>query len=137
MTELFDALFPYSATTGSIRVRVAVNFLPEQSAPSAGRWFWSYHVRIENDGDDAVQLLERYWRIADGRGGLHEVRGQGVIGETPVILPGQSYDYVSGCPLDTSSGEMRGHYVLVDSNGGHFEVDIPAFALEAPLTGAP
>ena len=95
-------LFPHVATTGEIHVRVAVSFLPEQSAPKAGRWFWSYHIRIENDGERSVQLLSRHWRITDGRGTEHEVRGEGVVGEMPLIPPGGSYDYVSGCPLSTS-----------------------------------
>ena len=136
MAKLFEALFPHSASTGPLTVRVAVNYLPEQSAPDSGRWFWSYHVRIENDGEDAVQLLGRYWRITDGRGNVHEVRGQGVVGEMPIILPGQSYDYVSGCPLDTASGGMAGSYTLVGSDGNAFEVDIPPFPLTGPATAA-
>ena len=134
MAKLFEALFPHSAKTGSLTVRVAVNYLPEQSAPDSGRWFWSYHVRLENDGEDAVQLLARYWRITDGRGNVHEVRGQGVVGEMPVILPGESYDYVSGCPLDTPSGSMVGTYTLVASDGQAYEVEIPAFPLTGPAT---
>ncbi len=136
MAKLFEALFPFSATTDRLTVRVAVNYLPEQSAPDSGRWFWSYHVRIENDGEDAVQLLGRYWRITDGRGNVHEVRGQGVVGEMPVILPGQSYDYVSGCPLDTPSGAMVGSYTLVGSDGNAIDVAIPAFPLTGPATAA-
>lgn len=132
MVETLSSLFPHSATTGDITVRVAVNYLAEQSAPDQGRWFWSYHVRIENRGSGSVQLLGRHWRIVDGRGNLHEVRGQGVVGDMPVIAPGSSYDYVSGCPLDTSEGVMEGDYQLVDDEGRPLSAIIPRFALTNP-----
>jgi ApaG protein len=132
MSDVMALLFPYVAVTGSVTVRVAVSFLPEQSAPALGRWFWSYHVRIENDCKEAVQLLERSWTIRDGNGQSFEVRGEGVVGETPFIQPGESFDYVSGCPLETASGEMRGSYHLVSDGGAVFEVAIPAFPLEGP-----
>ncbi|MGH6782470.1 MAG: Co2+/Mg2+ efflux protein ApaG, partial [Sphingomonadaceae bacterium] len=106
----FDALFPYSAATRDVVVRVSVSFLPEQSEPAKGRWFWTYHIRIENHGPFAVQLLHRHWTIVDGRGGKHEVQGEGVVGEQPVIEPDCSYDYVSGCPLHTPTGAMEGSY---------------------------
>jgi ApaG protein len=133
MTETLALLFPSVAVTGDLTVRVAVSYLPEQSAPDQGRWFWSYHIRIENSGERTVQLMERYWRIVDGRGNVHEVRGQGVVGEMPVICEGDSYDYVSGCPLDTSSGSMQGHYVFVDEEGERVEAVIPEFALTSPV----
>ena len=132
MVETLSSLFPHSATTGDITVRVAVSYLAEQSAPEQGRWFWSYHVRIENHGSASVQLLGRHWRILDGRGNLHAVRGQGVVGDMPVIAPGTSYDYVSGCPLDTQQGTMEGDYQLVDDGGNAFEAAIPRFALHTP-----
>ena len=97
-------LFPNVAVTRGIAVRVAVSFLAEQSDPSTNRWFWSYHVRIENGSEVAVQLLSRSWTIVDGRGTVHEVVGEGVVGEMPLIAPGASFDYVSGCPLDTPTG---------------------------------
>ncbi|QIK97148.1 Co2+/Mg2+ efflux protein ApaG [Sphingomonas sp. HDW15A] len=122
-------LFPYVAKTGALVVRVAVSYLPEQSAPAAGRWFWSYHVRIENDGDRPVQLLSRHWIIRDGNGTEHEVRGEGVVGEMPLIMPGASYDYVSGCPLATDSGAMEGSYRMIDEDGTSFDVAIPRFPL--------
>ena len=100
-------LFPNVAVTRGIAVRVAVSYLVEQSDPSSDRWFWSYHVRIENGGDVAVQLLSRSWTIVDGRGTVHEVMGEGVVGEMPLIAPGASFDYVSGCPLDTPSGVSK------------------------------
>lgn len=126
-------LFPHEAVTGDITVRVAVSFLPEQSAPANGRWFWSYHIRIENHGEAAVQLLTRSWTITDGRGAVHEVRGEGVVGEMPLIAPGASYDYVSGCPLPTPTGKMSGSYHMVDADGGSFDVAIPPFPLVGPV----
>ncbi len=133
MAETLALLFPNVAITGDLTVRVAVSYLAEQSAPEQGRWFWSYHIRIENDGERTVQLMERYWKIVDGRGNVHEVRGQGVVGEMPVITPGDSYDYVSGCPLDTHAGSMQGHYVFVDEEGEQLSAAIPEFALLSPL----
>lgn len=122
-------LFPNVAVTRGIAVRVAVSFLAEQSDPAADRWFWSYHVRIENGSERAVQLLSRAWTIVDGHDTVHEVIGEGVVGEMPLIAPGSSFDYVSGCPLDTPSGAMRGTYRMVDENGTAFDVDIPHFDL--------
>ncbi len=126
------ALFPFFAVTDDIVVRVSVSFLPEQSEPERGRWFWAYHVRVENEGDAPVQLLSRRWSITDGHGVTHHVEGEGVVGEQPVIHPGASYDYVSGCPLTTSTGVMEGHYTMVAADGGMMRVAIPRFALVAP-----
>lgn len=128
------ALFPYAKATRGVVVRVSVSFLPEQSDPAKGRWFWAYHIRLENDGPMAVQLMTRRWEISDGRGALHLVEGDGVVGEQPVILPGGSYDYVSGCPLDTPSGTMIGSYGMVGEDGSSFDVAIPRFELLAPVT---
>lgn len=125
-------LFPNVATTRAITVRVAVSYLAEQSDPSIDRWFWSYHVRIENGSERSVQLLSRSWQITDGRGIVHEVHGEGVVGEMPLIAPGGSFDYVSGCPLDTATGSMSGSYRMVDEDGTAFDVEIPRFALLAP-----
>jgi ApaG protein len=128
-TDALAMLFPNVAVTRGIAVRVAVSFLAEQSDPAANRWFWSYHVRIENGSERAVQLLSRSWTIIDGRGTVHEVVGEGVVGEMPLIAPGASFDYVSGCPLDTASGTMSGSYRMVDEDGSAFEVAIPRFQL--------
>lgn len=122
-------LFPNVATTRDISVRVAVSYLAEQSDPSSSRWFWSYHVRIENGSDRAVQLLSRSWTITDGRGTVHEVQGEGVVGEMPLIAPDSSFDYVSGCPLDTPTGSMSGSYRMVDEDGTAFDIAIPRFHL--------
>ena len=124
--------FPHSASTRDITVRVSVTYLPEQSEPTKNRWFWAYHIRIENDGARAVQLVSREWIISDGRGNRHEVRGEGVVGEQPVLNPGGSFDYVSGCPLATPTGHMEGRYFMVGEDGGTFDVDIPRFPLVAP-----
>ena len=126
------SLFPHSMKTDGVTVRVSVSFLPEQSEPARGRWFWAYHVRIENEGPTPVQLSSREWIISDGRGGRHEVQGEGVVGEQPVIEPGQSFDYVSGCPLNTPTGWMEGRYHMIDADGGAFAASIPRFALVAP-----
>ena len=126
------ALFTDEAETRGIVVRVSVSYLPEQSEPQRGRWFWAYHIRIENIGPMTVQLLTRHWVITDGRGARHTVEGEGVVGEQPMIAPGSSYDYVSGCPLATPTGSMQGSYEMVGADGMTFDVAIPKFALRAP-----
>jgi ApaG protein len=128
------ALFPFAAETREVTVRVSVSYLPEQSNPSGARWFWAYHIRLENDGAMAVQLMTRHWIISDGRGNRHEVEGDGVVGEQPVIAPGASYDYVSGCPLSTPSGSMVGSFGMVGEDGSTFDVTIPRFELLTPVT---
>jgi ApaG protein len=127
-----DAFFPFAETTRGVAVRVSVSYLPEQSEPQRGRWFWAYHVRIENEGPMAVQLMTRHWIITDGRGARHSVEGEGVVGEQPLIAPGESYDYVSGCPLATPTGNMLGSYSMIGEDGSAFDVAIPKFALLAP-----
>lgn len=127
-------LFQHAAITHDIAVRVAVNFLPEQSQPEAGKWFWVYHIRIENNSDDTIKLQTRHWRITDARGMVNHVDGDGVVGETPVLSPGQTHDYVSGCPLTTPSGSMEGFYTFTYTDGSPVEVRIPYFPLSAPAT---
>jgi len=129
------ALFPNSAETRGVIVRVSVSYLPEQSEPTRGRWFWAYHIRLENEGAMSVQLLTRHWIITDGRGSRHSVEGEGVVGEQPLIAPGASFDYVSGCPLATPTGSMEGSYHMLGEDGSTFDVDIPKFALIAPAVG--
>ncbi len=131
---MMKAMFPYSETTRGVTVRVAVNFLPEQSDPDKGRWFWAYHIRLENEGQMAAQLMTRRWTIADGRGAKSVVEGDGVVGDQPVILPGKAYDYVSGCPLTTPTGWMQGSYGMIGEDGSSFDVAIPKFVLTAPVT---
>ena len=130
------SLFPHSITTRDVTVRVSVSFLPEQSEPAKGRWFWAYHVRIENEGRQTVQLISREWTIVDGRGSRHEVQGEGVVGEQPVIEPGGSFDYVSGCPLHTPTGHMEGRYHMIDALGSSFAAVIPRFPLVAPAVAS-
>ena len=139
-----DAFFQHCAITpvtddrgipGGITVRVAVNYLPEQSRVEAGKWFWVYHIRIENHSNEPVKLLTRHWRITDGRGMVNFVDGDGVVGEQPLIAPGGAHDYVSGCPLGTPNGSMQGHYTMSRGIGPDlFEVAIPFFPLAAPAT---
>lgn len=128
------ALFPFAQETRRITVRVSVSYLPEQSNPGGSRWFWAYHIRVENDGVMAVQLMTRHWIISDRHGDKHEVEGDGVIGVQPVILPGASYDYVSGCPLPTPSGSMVGSFGMVGEDGSTFDVAVPRFDLLTPVT---
>jgi ApaG protein len=128
------ALFQHAAISDGITVRVAVNFLPEQSRIEAAKWFWVYHIRIENGSDHTVQLLTRHWRITDGHGEVDMIEGDGVVGEQPVLAPGQSHDYVSGCPLNTPNGSMEGHYTFRRDNGAIVRAAIPYFPLAAPAT---
>jgi len=125
-------LFTAEATTEGITVRVAPRYAADQSDPDNGHWMWHYHVRIENGSGMAVQLIDRHWEIIDGRGQRRDVMGEGVVGEQPLIEPGDSFDYVSGCPLPTPSGMMRGRYGMLDPGGRRFEVAIPAFDLLSP-----
>ncbi|WP_439532298.1 Co2+/Mg2+ efflux protein ApaG [Polymorphobacter sp.] len=130
-----SGFFGFSQTTDGITVRVAPRFLAEQSDPGGGRWVWSYHVRIENGSAAEVQLLRRHWVITDGDGRISEVDGEGVVGEQPMIAPGGSFDYISGCPLPTPHGTMAGEY-LMEAAGRCFAVTIPEFALSQPAAGA-
>ena len=127
-------LFQHAATTDDITDRVTANFLPEQSRPSAGKWFWVYHIRIENHSNERVQLISRHWRITDAQELVSHVDGDGVVGEQPVLKPGQSHDYVSGCPLETPYGSMEGFYTFHREDGSPLEVRIPFFPLAAPET---
>ncbi len=122
----------YRATTNGIQITVVPAFMAEQSAPQNGRYFWSYTIEIANIGDEVVTLRSRYWKITDGNGQVREVRGEGVVGEQPVIAPGSSFTYTSGCPLETPQGIMVGAYVMEGPMGEMFTVDIPAFSLDIP-----
>ncbi|MEQ9639340.1 MAG: Co2+/Mg2+ efflux protein ApaG [Alphaproteobacteria bacterium] len=122
----------YAKTTRAIRVQVEPSYLDEQSDPDENYFVWAYHVRIENQGGETVQLLNRYWHITDGRGQVQEVRGPGVVGKQPVLQPGEHFEYTSGSPLNTPSGIMVGTYEMEGPGGERFEVDIPAFSLDIP-----
>jgi len=122
----------YRAVTRNIAVRVEPFYLDDRSDPTEGRYVWAYRITIDNQSDDAVQLLSRYWHITDALGKVEEVRGAGVVGEQPELNPGDSYQYTSGCPLTTPSGTMIGHYTMRNQRGETFEIAIPAFSLDIP-----
>ena len=122
----------YVATTRSIRVKVNPVYLEEQSAPENDHYVWAYQVEIENQGEDVVQLLTRHWKITDSMGRVQEVRGAGVVGEQPVLNPGESFQYTSGTPLGAPSGIMVGSYGMENGSGERFDVDVPAFSLDSP-----
>jgi ApaG protein len=121
----------YRTTTRSIEVQVTPRFLAERSSPENGYFFWAYTIEITNRSHDTVQLKTRHWKITDAHGRLQEVRGAGVVGETPVLGPGESFEYTSGVPLPTPSGFMTGTYGMVTETGDGFDIDIPAFSLDS------
>ncbi|MBX9615724.1 MAG: Co2+/Mg2+ efflux protein ApaG [Caulobacteraceae bacterium] len=123
---------PYEAETEGVVVRVRPSYLAGQSDPDEGRWVWAYQVEIENRGDQAVQLMARRWIITDAHGHVETVGGPGVVGEQPLIAPGDSFSYASGCPLPTPSGLMAGAYTMTDAAGRSFEATIPTFSLDVP-----
>lgn len=122
----------YEQETSGMVVRVEPQFLPAESAPDEGRFVWAYTIEIENRSGDPVQLLSRFWRITDENGITQEVRGAGVIGQQPVINPGQSFRYTSAAPLAAPSGVMLGAYSMQRENGEAFDIAVPAFVLESP-----
>jgi len=122
----------YEADTRGIVVRVVASYEAEQSDPLEGRWFWSYVVEIENHGQQTVQLVSRTWLITDALNRTEEVNGVGVVGEQPTLRPRDAFRYASGCPLPTSSGSMRGTYLMVTDDGERFEAEIPLFSLDMP-----
>ena len=125
-------MFKYQETTRAITVTVEPTYLEDQSSPEESHYVWKYHVRIDNGGGETVQLRNRYWRITDSLGRVQEVRGAGVVGAQPTIGPGESFQYTSGCPLETASGTMSGRYQMMSASGESFEAEIPAFLLESP-----
>ena len=137
MSELHDQPLHASssaAVTNNVRVEVESQYAPGHSQPSQHEWFFHYTVRISNEGSDTVRLLTRHWIISDATGHTEEVNGAGVVGETPVLRPGESFQYTSGCSLKTSTGVMRGTYQMVTEDGDHFDVEIAPFALHEPYT---
>jgi len=127
-----DAEHTFEQTTDGVHVAVTPVYLPAQSEPEEGRYVWAYHVEIENRGTQPVQLLTRRWRIADASGQMYDVIGDGVVGDQPVLAPGESYDYSSGTPLATPSGFMTGVFQMIDADGRRFAVRVPAFSLDGP-----
>ncbi len=122
----------YTETTHSIEVTVKPYYLEDQSSPPDNRYIWAYHIRIANNGSQTVQLLRRYWKITDSFGRIQEVRGEGVVGEQPVLHPGEAFEYTSGTPLATPSGIMVGTYHMETKSGKKLEVAVPAFSLDSP-----
>ena len=122
----------YRKTTRSIEVTVIPLYLDDQSDPDENRYVWAYQVSLENKGHETVQLLTRYWNITDANGKVLEVRGDGVVGEQPVLRPNDIFEYTSGTPLSTPSGIMVGSYQMKTSDGESFDVAIPAFSLDSP-----
>jgi ApaG protein len=122
----------YHATTRDIEVSVEPYYLAEQSDPADSRYVWGYRIVISNHSDMTVKLVGRYWNITDENGQIDEVTGPGVVGEQPVLGPGDTFEYNSGCPLDTPSGMMYGHYEMQAQTGETFDVTIPAFSLDSP-----
>jgi ApaG protein len=122
----------YRAITRQIEVTVEPNFLPERSSAENRQYFWSYTIVITNTGAETVQLQTRHWIIIDATGHRHEFRGEGVVGEQPVLRPGERFEYTSGVPLRTASGIMTGRYQMVSQSGEHFEIEVPTFSLDSP-----
>lgn len=122
----------YDKITRSIRVSVEPAFLEDQSSPEDAYFVWAYSVQIHNEGEEVVQLKTRHWRITDASGRTEEVRGAGVVGEQPVLGPGDTFEYTSGAPLSTPTGFMVGSYQMQTQTGETFDVDIPAFSLDSP-----
>ena len=120
------------ATTNGVQVEAAARYAPDHSAPHLGQWFFLYTIRITNLSDEVVQLVARHWVITDATGAVEEVRGAGVVGEQPVLEPGESFEYTSACPLRTPFGTMQGTYEMVLPSGEHFDVRIAPFALSEP-----
>jgi ApaG protein len=122
------------AVTRGIRVHVDSAYVPERSQPARGEWFFAYRIRISNESERTVQLISRHWVITDAEGRTQEVRGPGVVGEQPILAPGDSHEYTSACPLATSFGTMHGTYEMVADDGEGFGVEIAPFALGEPYS---
>ena len=126
------AVLMYRAVTRQIEVTVVPNFMPDRSSVERSQYFWSYTIVIINSGQETVQLRTRHWIITDASGHRQEVRGEGVVGEQPVLAPGERFEYTSGVPLPTASGFMTGRYQMVSESGERFEIEVPTFSLDSP-----
>jgi ApaG protein len=122
----------YRETTRAIQVTVEPSFVEAESSPGEGHYFWAYRIEISNLGQEIVRLRSRYWQITDANGRTEEVRGAGVVGKQPVLRPGETFAYTSGCPLTTPSGIMVGTYQMQNEHGELFSIAIPAFSLDLP-----
>ncbi len=120
------------AITGGVRINVRARYSPDHSNPRGSEWFFLYEIRISNEGDTPVQLTDRHWIIIDGSGNTEEVKGEGVVGKQPVLKPGESFEYTSGCPLTTPFGSMAGTYRMQREDGTDFQAEIGLFELVEP-----
>lgn len=127
-------MFSSEAVTRGVRVQVLSEYSPERSAPASNQWFFLYTIEVTNEGSETVQLVSRHWIITDAEGRVEEVRGPGVVGQQPVLAPGQSFTYTSGCPLTTPFGTMEGTYQMVTGNGDTFDAKVAPFTLSEPYT---
>jgi ApaG protein len=127
-------MFTSEAVTRGIRVVVRAEYAPDRSQPAKQQWFFLYTITITNEGEDTVQLLSRHWIITEGSGRVEEVKGPGVVGQQPVLPPGESFTYTSGCPLTTPFGLMEGTYQMIGRSGESFDVKIAPFTLSEPYT---
>ena len=127
-------MYSSEAITRNIRVRVQSQYDPSRSNPNHSQWFFLYTVNVTNEGSETVQLMSRHWIITDGMGKIEEVRGPGVVGKQPVLAPGQSFEYTSGCPLTTPFGSMHGTYQMVNQAAEKFDIEIAPFTLAEPYT---
>ena len=127
-------MFASEATTRGIRISVLSEYAPDRSKPAQQKWFFLYTITITNESQDTVQLLTRHWVITDGSGTIEEVKGPGVVGQQPVLAPGEAFSYTSGCPLNTPFGKMEGTYQMVTKAGDAFDVAIAPFTLSEPYT---
>ena len=122
-----------TAITQGIQVSVVTRFEPSHSNPQAKMFIFSYRIRIENKGENTVQLLRRHWIIYDSNGEIREVEGPGVVGETPTLKPGESYEYASACDLNSTMGSMEGEYMMENKDDEQFfQVVVPNFKMEVP-----
>ncbi|WP_374763105.1 Co2+/Mg2+ efflux protein ApaG [Yunchengibacter salinarum] len=131
--DLINGVMTFEEETDGVRVAVQSYFLEDQSEPDTGQYVWAYRIRLHNERPTPVQLLTRHWIITNGLGEEHEVKGEGVIGEQPVIDPGEAFVYTSGTPLDTPTGFMRGSYGMRAEDGSRFTVTVPTFSLDSPF----
>jgi ApaG protein len=127
-------MFTSDVVTRGVRVQVLSQYAPERSDPARNQWFFLYTITITNGGDDTVQLMTRHWIITDADGKTEEVRGPGVVGKQPILKPGESFEYTSGCPLTTPFGVMEGTYQMVTEGGERFDAKIAPFTLSEPYT---
>jgi ApaG protein len=132
--EGVNSISSSEATTRNVRVSVQAKYDPSRSNPQQSQWFFLYTVKISNEGQDTVQLISRHWIITDGMEHVEEVRGPGVVGNQPVLKPGQSFEYTSGCPLTTPFGLMHGTYQMVNQGDEKFDIEIAPFTLTEPYT---